>query len=280
VRDPDASAPPRTREARHRTSGRLASLRLSGELIAYEIKTNAAGSVLGIGWAIIQPLLFVGSYWFLLTILHARHPGSGDTHLKLVTLLAGLVPWLFFARSLMAGLRSLPSHANLVKQINFPTGPLPFVAVGVPGVDFVVGIALLLVASAVAGVPAATLPLLVPVSVLLVISLLGLSSLLAPLAVMLPDVRRGAQVGLRVGLFITPVLFLPSSLPHGMEAVAYLNPMAYFISLVRYAVTGSDDVFVLGLGDDFTVAIGFTVAVALLASLVHRPTWRAVVDHL
>jgi lipopolysaccharide transport system permease protein len=236
--------------------------------------------VLGIGWAVLQPLLFLAAYWALLEILGARHPGTGDTEAKLVTLLAGLVPWLFVARSITSGLGALPSHANLVKQVNFPTAVLPFASVGVPGIDFAVGIVVLLAASIAAGLASSNLLLLVPTVVLLSATLVGLAGLLAPLAVMLPDVRRVAAVGLRVGLFLTPVLYVPASLPDGWEPIAYLNPVAYFISLLRYAVTGFDEVLVLGLEEDLAVAAALTLVLAIAALITHRRTWRTVIDHV
>src|SRR4051794_5820371 len=76
MRVDEALTLPRSSDATPRTSTRRSALRLSGELIAFEIKKSSAGSVLGVAWAVVQPLLLVGSYWFLLSILGARRPGS------------------------------------------------------------------------------------------------------------------------------------------------------------------------------------------------------------
>jgi ABC-type polysaccharide/polyol phosphate export permease len=248
--------------------------------VLYEIRTSTAGSVLGVAWAVVQPLLFLGAYWFLLSTLDARHLGPAGTESQVVVLLAGLVPWLFLSRSLTTGLGALTRHASLIRQVNFPTAVLPFVTVGVQAVDYLVGIAVLLAAAGLAGMLSWTALLLVPVSLLLAAFLAALTALLAPLGVMLRDLRRVFQVVLRAGLFVTPVLYLPAAIPDGAEALGYLNPAAYFVGLVRYAATGLDEALLLGLAGDLAVATGLTAVAAAAALAWRQGSWRLTVDHL
>ena len=167
-----------------------------------------------------------------------------------------------------------------MKQINFPVAALPFVTVGVQAVEFAVGLLVLALATAVAGSLSWSFLLLAPLSAGIAVFQLSLTAILGPLAVMLRDVRRLIPLVLRAGLFLTPVLYLPSALPQGTEFLAYLNPVAYFIALFRYAVTTSPDVFVVGPAADAAVACGVTAAAAVAGYLAWRRAQPAIVDHL
>jgi ABC-type polysaccharide/polyol phosphate export permease len=250
------------------------------QLILFEIRTNSVGSVLGLAWAVVQPLLFLGAYWFLLSVLRAKELGPGGTESQLLTLLAGLVPWLFFARSTASSLNSLTRHSALIRQTNFPVGVLPFVSVGVQAIDFLVGLAVILLIGAFAGLLEWTALLIVPVTLLQAAFLVGVAALLGPLAVMLRDLRRLIQVVLRAGMFLTPVLYLPTALPDGARFLAELNPAAYFIGLLRYAVTDAPEALLFDPATDFAIAAAFTAVAVAAAYALRRPAWRMAVDHV
>jgi ABC-type polysaccharide/polyol phosphate export permease len=246
----------------------------------HELRATSAGSVLGLAWAVVQPLLLLVTYWFLLTVLRAKHLGPGGAEQQALVLMSGLVPWLFVSRAVAASLGMLTGHAGLIKHVNFPVGVLPFVSVGVQGVSFVVGLGSLLLVAALAGALSWNLLLLVPTSLLLAAFLVGVAALLGPLAVMLRDLSHLMQFALRVGLFFTPVLYLPAALPDRLHLVAELNPVAYFVALVRYATTGLPEALLFDLRTDAAVATGMTVAVALAAWRFGAHARRRVVDHL
>lgn len=261
-------------------AGRRAALRWPLELVAFEVKVSSVGSVLGLAWTVVQPLLYLGAYWFLLTVLDARRLGGGSTADQVLTLLAGLVTWLFFVRSLSNSLSAYSRHAGIVRQTNAPVGALPAVSVGVQGVDFLVGIGVILAGAVATGLVHWSLLLLVPVVALLAAFLVAAASLLAPLAVMLRDLRRLVQVSLRIGMFITPVLYLPTALPASAMWVAYVNPAAYFIGLVRYSVTGNEAALLISPAADLAVAIGCTAVLGVLALTLRGRAWRMSVDHI
>jgi ABC-type polysaccharide/polyol phosphate export permease len=249
-------------------------------LVFYEIRTATVGSVLGMSWAVLQPLLLLGAYWFLLSVLEAKRLGPGGPEAQVLILLCGLVTWLFVARSASSSLDALNRHKGLVKQTNFPTGVLPFVSVGVQTVDYLVGLILVVVLAIATGLVSWTLPLLIPVALLQFAFLVGVGALLAPLGVMLRDLRRLMQVTLRAGLFLTPVLYLPSALPDDAMALAYANPAAYFVGLVRYAVTGTSEALMFDLPADLAIASGFTALTVAAAYSLRKPAWRMSIDHV
>ena len=262
------------------SAGNVKRGRLPIELAAYEIRSQAAGSVIGLAWAVLQPLLFLAAYWFFLTVLGARHLGGGDVEEEVVVLLSGLVVWLFVMRTLSSSLASLTSHAGFVRNVNFPIAVLPYVTVVTRTVDYIVGLVVVLSISAFAGLISWHLLLLVPSSIVLFAFLVAAATILGPLAVMVRDLARITQVTLRAGLFLTPVLYLPSAVPDDFEAIIYANPIAYFLSSIRYALTGLDEASMFDPATDLAIAGAITAIVAGTALLTRQFAWRRVVDHL
>lgn len=258
-------------------SSRLA---LSLRLVLYEVRKSHVGSVLGIAWAVVYPLLFLALYAFFFAALGVAPGGRADSEQQLLVLLSGLVPWFFFSHGIAAGLGGLLNHAQLVKQINFPVGVLPFVTVGPKVVDFFIGLALVVALAAVAGGLGWEVLLIIPTALLLLTFVIAISAVLAPAIVMLRDLRTIVGLALRAGLFLSPVLYLPSALPEGFELVAYINPMTYFIEMVRYASLGGSGIeLLLPLGLEILIASSVTVA-ALLVAWSTRSAARNAADYL
>lgn len=250
------------------------------ELIAQELRSANAGSVFGLAWMVIQPLLVLATYWFLLTVLGARTFGPGDDMAQLAYLFGGLVPWLLMARGIAGACSALTRHAGLVKNVNFPLEVLPFATVGAYAVDYVVGLATLLCFAAAAGLLGPHLLVLIPASLLALSLLSTLAVALGPVAVMFRDLPRLLAHALRAGLFVSPVLYLPAEVPDGFEWVVQFNPLAYLVGLIRYATTGLEAALVHGLVPDLLIAAGITL-VAILATLpIRRFAQRQALDHL
>ena len=274
--DSSAIAHARTRAARSRLHGRA---RVLLALIGWEVRKAHVGSALGLAWTVIQPLLFLGTYFFLFAVLRARNAGTDETSVRLLVILSGLVPWFFFARSVSQSLSSLARHAQFIKQINFPIGILPLISVAIPLVDYAVGVVLLVPLSLWAVGPGPEILLIVPSTLLMTVFLVGVASLVAPLAVMLPDLSVLLPPFLRIALFMTPVLYLPVLLPAEVSFLPYINPVSYFISPVRYAFFPSPDVWIIGPAGDAAVAVAITAVVALAAWL-RRSQIRHTVDYV
>jgi ABC-2 type transport system permease protein len=95
-------------------------------------------SVLGAVWSLLNPLVFLVVFSFLVRVLHNNIPNFP------VFLLSGLLAWNFFSVSLGNGLRSVIDNGNLVKKVAFPREILPLATIGVALVDFVLQSAVLL----------------------------------------------------------------------------------------------------------------------------------------
>src|SRR5256714_8897041 len=99
-------------------------------LIRKELKVKYAASVLGAVWSLLNPVVFLAVFSFVVAVLHNDIP-----HYP-VFLLSGLLAWNLFSVALGQGARSVVDNANLVKKVSFPREILPLSVVGVTLVDF------------------------------------------------------------------------------------------------------------------------------------------------
>ena len=102
-------------------------------LVGRELKARYRGSVLGFFWSFVNPLLLLLVYTFVFTyILPTRFKnvdGKGDLDNYALFLFCGLLPWTWFASSLLEASGALISGGNLIKKVLFPAEVLPIVSV-------------------------------------------------------------------------------------------------------------------------------------------------------
>ena len=100
-------------------------------LVRKELKVKYTASVLGAVWSLLNPVVFLAVFSFVVRVTGNNIPSFP------VYLLSGLLGWNLFQSSLSNGARSIIENANLVKKVYFPREILPIAAVGVALVDFV-----------------------------------------------------------------------------------------------------------------------------------------------
>ena len=267
-----------SRHGGHRTF--VTQRTLATELVLQGVRRAYAGTVLGSGWVIVQPLLLMGAYVFLFTVLRAPKQLLGGALGLLGVVLSGLVPWFYFARSIPGALNAFPRHSALIRQINFPLGVVPFVTVGTQLIPFLVGVASLAILIVVAGWLSWATLLIVPAGAVMTVFLVATVTVVAPLGVMVRDLRALVPPVMRIAIFLTPVLYLPDRVPQAVAFLPYINPIAYFIATIRYATFERADVAVIGPWQDWIVVLGVTVA-TVAAALANRGfVRRHVVDNL
>src|SRR6266545_2815928 len=95
---------------------------LFANLFRRDLRTKYKGSVLGVMWSLVNPLILMGIYTLVFSVLF---PVSRIAHYPLY-LLSGLAIWVFVSGALAASSRSLLDNANLIKKVRFPRQLAPF----------------------------------------------------------------------------------------------------------------------------------------------------------
>ena len=155
--------------------------------------------------------------------------------------LAGLLPWTFFATAITSAGNSVVGSERLITKIYFPRLVIPFASVGVALVDFLVACGLLVVMMAVYGVAPSWGLLLVPVIfVIIFLAATGLGTLLAALNVAYRDFRYVIPFLVQLGMFATPTIYISTGGRErcGPAKLLLLNPMTSLIAAFRACVLG------------------------------------------
>jgi lipopolysaccharide transport system permease protein len=204
-----------------------------------DVLARYRGSLLGLGWSFLTPLLMLGVYTLVFRgIFKARwaEAPAGDFEFAL-RLYAGLIVFMLFAEVVARAPRLVLEQPNLVKKVVFPLEILPWVAVLAGLFHLALNLAALLGAAAVdrGGLPLSVLALpfvLAPFVPLL----LGLAWFLAGLGVFVRDVGQITALAVSLLLFLSPVFYPVSSLPPDWQPWLQANPLTPVMEQLRRVV--------------------------------------------
>lgn len=227
-------------------------------LVWRDVKVRYKQTMLGAGWAILQPFFTMVIFSIFFGRL-AKIPSDGIPYP--IFAYAALVPWTFFATALGRGADSLVSSADIIKKVYFPRMAVPIARVTAALVDLVLSFGVLLLMMRYYHVAATARVFWVPLFTLLaVVTALGASLWLSAMNVEFRDVQFVIPFLIQLWFFATPVIY-PSSLLPGRWRLAYaLNPMAGVVEGFRWALLGSQAV------PGKILAVPVVTALALLVS--------------
>jgi lipopolysaccharide transport system permease protein len=207
---------------------------LLATLTRRELTARYRGSMLGFFWSLAHPLLLLGVYSVVFSLVFQPRMGGAEPYA--VFLVAGLFPWIWFSTSLLDGAGALSASAGLIRKAVFPAEVLPLVSVLANLVHLLLALPILagaLLLARLAGYPvggwsALLLPALVAVQLPFIAGLaLGLSALTAHFK----DVRDLLQNVLTLLFFLTPILYPLEAVRQvpGLIAVILANPLTPFL---------------------------------------------------
>jgi len=221
-----------------------------------EIRVRYKQSVLGVAWAVMQPLSLMLVFTVVFSFI-VRIP-TGDIPYPLFSYTA-VLPWTFFASSVALGVPSLVNNMNLVTKVSMPREVLPIAAVLAGLLDFAVAALLF---AGMLFVYRVTLHW----TVLWAVPLLGIQLILSlavvlwgsALNVLYRDIRFIVPLATQLWMYATPIIYPVDLIPERFRFVYYLNPMAAVIDGYRKAIlSGSPP-------DSLSVGVALVVSVVLL----------------
>ncbi len=117
-----------------------------------DLKERYVGSVIGFYWSVLNPLILLGIYTFVFSVIFRVLRGArGLVHAALY-IFCGMVPWMAFSEAVGRSTGVLIDNANLIKKVMFPSKILPMYLV-FHAVNLLIGFAILLGAAILAGMP-------------------------------------------------------------------------------------------------------------------------------
>ena len=206
-------------------------------LVLRDIKARYTQSVLGIGWAVLQPLFLMIVFTVIFGKLVKINTNGMDYAVFSYT---ALVPWAYFSNSLMLTTGSLIQNSNLLSKVFFPRIVLPMSTVLSTLVDFFIAFILVIVFMIWYQVSPTLWVLFLPALLLLMVVLsVSLGSLFTALAIQYRDVRHGISFLVQGMMYASPVVYPVSIIPDKYRLIYGLNPMAGVIEGFRSALLGA-----------------------------------------
>jgi len=225
-------------------------------LTVHRIKVRYKQSVLGLAWAILQPLSLMLIYTVIFSKI-AKVPSEGVPYA--VFAYAALLPWTFFSSSLTNATQGLVSHSQLVTKVYFAREILPLTYVSAALFDFAVATTFLIALFFYYGVGLTSYVLYaIPILILLAALATAFSLFLSAMQVWFRDIGVAMPLLLQLWMFSTPVVYPLSAVPQRFRGLYVLNPLVGVIENFRRVV-------LQGVEPDFhSLAISAIVAAILL----------------
>lgn len=242
-------------------------------LVWREIKARYKQTYLGVGWAVLRPLVLMVVFAAIFGELAGIQSGT-DIPYPLF-LYAGLLPWTYFQSSLLSGSSSLLNNGPLISKAYFPRLYAPLAAVTAPLVDFVLALTVIFGLFAWFGrMPSwhiVFLPLFVALALLVA---LGVALWLSGTAVRYRDVGFAIPFIAQIWMYLTPVIYPVTLVPERFRWLLALNPMTAVVDGTRWSLLGQSppSLTVLALSTSFTAAL------VLFGLFFFRRTERTIVD--
>lgn len=223
---------------RHSLRNFLVHRSLIGQMAVREIIGRYKGSVLGLTWSIVHPILMLSVYTFVFSVvMRARWnaPSADDSRTQFALLLfAGMIVHSFFSEVMNRAPGLIVGNVNFVKKVVFPLEILPVITSLVALFHALVSLIVLLLVYAVFNQHLHWTAVLAPLVLfpLLLINL-GVGWMLASLGVYSRDLGQIVGLVTTVLLFLSPVFYPVSSLPAAVQPWMVINPLTFIIEQMR-----------------------------------------------
>lgn len=223
-------------------------------MVIRDLKAKYVGSVLGISWAIITPLLIMGVISFVFTKVMRVE----IEHFPLFVL-STILPWIFFSTSLSEATPSIINNVHLLRQFTIPKEFLPISSVLANFINFLFGLVVIVPIFVIFKVQIIPFLLLLPVVLFLhLIFTVGIALLLSCINVYFRDVSHLLGVGLMFWFWVTPIFYSVDMVPVRFRWVCILNPVTSYNTIYRKLL------FEANAPGLYTVAIAVAVSLAAL----------------
>lgn len=205
------------------------------QLVRRELRQKYQGSVLGLLWYLINPLLLLGCYYVMFGVV--LDPGFNHPDYPLFIACA-IIVWILVSGAIPAAGDSLIAQGALIRKAIFPRQIIPTAAVVVQILTFLVLVVITLVASALIRPLTIQSLLLLPFALLLLIAFVhGMGLIVSILHVHFRDVLPIVGAILVPWFFLSPIFYEPNDLKNGHPLLSTLlewaNPISPFVTAVR-----------------------------------------------
>lgn len=193
-----------------------------------DFKAKYAGSLLGIIWAFIQPLVTILVFWFVFEMGFKSAP-IGDVPF-ILWFIPAYIPWIFFNDIIVSSSNCLYEYNYLVKKVKFEVSILPIVKIISALFVHIFFIIFIFIIFTIYGYDIKPMFFQsIYYSLALIIFSVGLSWMLSALAVFFKDITQFVTLVLQIGFWITPIFWNSEKIEPWVENIIKINPLYYIV---------------------------------------------------
>ncbi len=208
------------------------SKRLLIDLSKNDFKSRYMNNYLGVLWAFVQPTVMIIIFWFVFQVGFKSMPV--DNFPFILWLMAGMVPWFFFAESLQSATNSVLQNSFLVKKVVFRVSLLPIIQIISTFTIHIFFILFMFGMFIYYGFTPTIYWLQIPYYVFCTIFLiLGISWLTSSIIVFFRDLGQIISMIIQFGFWLTPIFWSMKILPEKYHSIIQYNPMYYIVEGYR-----------------------------------------------
>lgn len=201
------------------------------ELTKRDFKSNYVSNVLGLAWAILEPLAMMFVLWFIFT--YVRTGRNTEVPFALF-LLAGLIAYDLFNKALNSATRGISKYGFLLNKVNFRAAIIPLVKIASEIMLHLIILVIVATILALSGIPITLYWLQVFYYMLAAVFLLvGITWLTSSISLFFPDIKYIITIVMRVLFFFTPIFWEIKNIPENMVIFFRLNPLYYIVKGYR-----------------------------------------------
>jgi len=211
---------------------------LFANLFVRELRSRYLGSITGMFWAVLHPLMLLGVYSFLFTtIFRVRLPELGSASF-IAFVAAGLWPWMAAQEGLQRASVSVVNQSALIKKVTFPHELVVLATVCAASAIHLIGYIVIMLILLLAGEPIQPLGFFTAmlIWIVLLVASCGAGFLFAALQVFLKDTEHILGPVLMILFYLTPILYPASLVPGQLRPFVEANPFSYLVGRLQDAL--------------------------------------------
>ena len=242
------------------------------ELVKTDFKLRYQGSILGILWSVLKPLMLFAVMYTV--FVHFLKFTDGTPQYPIVLLL-GITLWTFFSEATSVGMQSIVGRGDILRKINFPKYIIILSAMASSLISLSINLTVVIVIALLTGIQFTWLVLLVPLGILqLFLLAFGTSLILSTLYVKFRDINHIWEVVSQV-LFYSMPIFYPLTLVaniklFGIEGqqLMLLNPLAQTIQDIRHNLISPETVPTSWSTQDNLLMMAIPIVITILVTVI------------
>lgn len=254
------------------------NLKLLTELTKRDFTERYSGSIIGVGWGFIAPLVNILIYTLIFSqIMSARLPGISSEYSYSIYLVSGLIPWLAFSSTVSRISTVFLDKKHIISKINLSLLRLPLFIVLSESITFIITMSFFFIFLMATGSELSYALLFLPfLYAIQQLFAFALGFILAQLMVFIRDIKEFTTIMMQLWFWLTPIVYVISIVPDSLSQILLYNPAYHFINIWQ-------TIFVYQTIPNLTGLITLTLfahALLLIAFIMYRVLEKDIRDFL